>query len=170
MLYRTGEVSVPGGLGRERLRGADLHGCGQVTELWGFHREFAGFSRRLLLMASDPPTQVPTSYPSSSPYPTKIDTKPPVPAAGVLCSTVKRSPYASVLMYVLAVQAGREPTARRRSASKNVRIEENASRRTRARASTALCGNQPVSLAISAPRPSERPKLGHDLREIHSSQ
>ena len=34
-----------------------------------------------------------------------------------------------------------------------------------------LCGNQPVSqvLAISAPRPSERPKLGHDLREIHST-
>ena len=35
-----------------------------------------------------------------------------------------------------------------------------------------LCGNQPVSqvLAISAPRPSERPKLGHDLREIHSTE
>ena len=34
-----------------------------------------------------------------------------------------------------------------------------------------LCGNQPVSqvLAISAPRPSERPKLGHDLREIHTN-
>ena len=34
-----------------------------------------------------------------------------------------------------------------------------------------LCGNQPVSqvLAISAPRPSERPKLGHDRRGIHSS-
>ena len=34
-----------------------------------------------------------------------------------------------------------------------------------------LCGNQPVSqvLAISAPRPSERPKLGHDPREIHST-
>ena len=41
--------------------------------------EFAGFSRRRLLMASDEPTQVPTSYPSSSPYPTRIDTKPPVP-------------------------------------------------------------------------------------------
>ena len=51
--------------------------------------EFAGFSRRRLLM--DQPTQVPTSYPSSSPYPTRIDTKPPVPAAGVLCSSVKRS-------------------------------------------------------------------------------
>ena len=35
-----------------------------------------------------------------------------------------------------------------------------------------LCGNQPVSqvIAISAPRPSERPKLGHDLREIHSTE
>ena len=34
-----------------------------------------------------------------------------------------------------------------------------------------LCGNQPVSqvLAISAPRPSERPKLGHDLRGIPST-
>ena len=31
-----------------------------------------------------------------------------------------------------------------------------------------LCGDQPVSLgvAISAPRPSERPKRGHDRREI----
>ena len=29
-----------------------------------------------------------------------------------------------------------------------------------------LCGNQPVS---QAPRPSERPKLGHDLREIHAT-
>ena len=72
-------------------------------------------------------------------------------------------------MYVPAHQDGREPTARRRSASKNAPIEESASRRTRARASTALCGNQPVSQVISAPRSSERPKLGHDLREIHSS-
>ena len=34
-----------------------------------------------------------------------------------------------------------------------------------------LCGNQPVSqvLAISAPRPSERPKLGHDLRAMHAT-
>ncbi len=34
-----------------------------------------------------------------------------------------------------------------------------------------LCGNQPVSqvLAISAPRPSERPKLGHDLRSTSRS-
>ncbi len=34
-----------------------------------------------------------------------------------------------------------------------------------------LCGNQPVSqvIAISAPRPSERPKLGHDLRAIHAT-
>ena len=30
-----------------------------------------------------------------------------------------------------------------------------------------LCGNQPVSQVM--PRPSERPKLGHDLREIHST-
>ena len=29
-----------------------------------------------------------------------------------------------------------------------------------------LCGNQPVS---QAPRPSERPKLGIDLREMHST-
>ena len=32
-----------------------------------------------------------------------------------------------------------------------------------------LCGNQPVSQVISAPRPSERPKLGHDLREMPST-
>ena len=73
-------------------------------------------------------------------------------------------------MYVHAVRAGPAPTARRRSASRSARIEENASRRTRARASTALCGNQPVSQVISAPRSSERPKLGHDLREIHSTE
>ena len=35
-----------------------------------------------------------------------------------------------------------------------------------------LCGNQPVNqvLAISAPRSSERPKLGHDVPLVHATQ
>ena len=53
-------------------------------------------------------------------------------------------------MYVLAVRAGPAPTARRRSASKNVPIEENASRRTRARASTA--GSMRIARRPSARR------------------
>ena len=59
-----------------------------VEEFQSFHRRLAetpapGAHRRL--------ASTPTSYPSSSPYPTLLDTRPPVPASGVLCADVRRS-------------------------------------------------------------------------------
>jgi hypothetical protein len=125
-----------------------------------------------LLMASDEPTQVPTSYPSASPYPTRIDTKPPVPAAGVLCSSVKRS------VCVGPDACACSPGWSGADCQTPLCVQECANRGECVAPDTCACKYGSVwkstsenysRLAISAPRPWFRPKLGHDVPLIHST-
>ena len=72
---------MPGGLGQEDARpSARLR---QVTELWGFHLNLPAFLGEPT-DGSDPPTRALRHHRIL-----QKDAKPPVPAAGVLCSTVK---------------------------------------------------------------------------------